>query len=332
LKLLAICIPTFNRASYLGALLESIVEQTEELSAWSSVCVVVADNASQDRTGELVARFQGGRLDLHSHRHDSNTGFAANMNFVVEAAQAQYCWLMGSDDLLCPGALEQVLSAIRRAPQPDLVLGNKTTRRGEHRFLPIDSTEHDFTISDESSLMALVASCQEISALFAYISTLVVRRDAWLGIHPPLLELSHAYTHCLRLFRLLRERGGLVRYLNLSLVTTGAAGNEYASSGYRHMLLDAETLEYLASQFIHRNAARAAFLTVFKRQYGINDVRLARVLAPSDEWTRVVPILQLAGYRDAVIRKSWFDALFRKAFLLARSAKHFARSLSHARN
>ncbi|WP_333693851.1 glycosyltransferase, partial [Phaeobacter italicus] len=54
---LSICIPTFNRASYLRTLLASLAEDLHQLP-WP-VEVIVSDNASPDETAEVVAAMEG---------------------------------------------------------------------------------------------------------------------------------------------------------------------------------------------------------------------------------------------------------------------------------
>lgn len=113
---LSICIPTLNRASFIGETLDSIVSQIDE-----KVEVVIVDGGSKDGTKEIVegyqARFPQIRFFLSplSTSGPSNSGFDKDCNLAVELAQGKYCWLMTDDDLLLPGAIQAVLQATRQA-------------------------------------------------------------------------------------------------------------------------------------------------------------------------------------------------------------------------
>jgi len=118
---LSICIPTLNRGPLIGKTLESIVSQ-----ATDEVEILVVDGGSKDNTAETVGEFQ---LKFPSLRYvranelglepsgtgsvsPSGKGFDRDCNLAVEMALGDYCWLFTDDDLLKPGAISKVLSAV----------------------------------------------------------------------------------------------------------------------------------------------------------------------------------------------------------------------------
>lgn len=113
---LSICIPTLNRATFIGETLDSIVAQIDE-----RVEVVIVDGGSNDHTKEVVESYQARfpqvkfYLSPQSTSGPSNSGFDKDCNLAVELSRGKYCWLMTDDDLLLPGAIEEVLRAIRLA-------------------------------------------------------------------------------------------------------------------------------------------------------------------------------------------------------------------------
>src|ERR1700733_7939997 len=96
---LSICIPTYNRAAFIGKTLESILSQVNE-----SIEIVVMDGASTDDTSEVVASYQSRFKNLVYYRGSTNLGVDRDMATSVELARGAYCWLMSSDDLVKPGA------------------------------------------------------------------------------------------------------------------------------------------------------------------------------------------------------------------------------------
>src|SRR5260370_25638719 len=105
---LSVCIPTYNRAAFIGETVESILSQTD-----GSVEVVVVDGASTDGTPEVVASFQKRFANLIYYRGTENLGVDRDMATSVELATGEYCWLMSSDDLVKPGAVSEVLDEIK---------------------------------------------------------------------------------------------------------------------------------------------------------------------------------------------------------------------------
>lgn len=103
---LSICIPTYERSGKLAVLLSSIICQDDP-----RVEVVVSDNGSADDTAEMVQEFTFLR-PLKWHQWDENVGFDRNLLKVVSMASGEYCWLVGSDDALTPGAVSHILYLI----------------------------------------------------------------------------------------------------------------------------------------------------------------------------------------------------------------------------
>lgn len=110
---LSLCIPTLNRASYIGETLESIVSQWED-----GVEIVIVDGGSTDDTERVVNSYQHLYSDIRYikknslEKKPSNEGFDRDCDHAVELAEGEYCWLMTDDDLLMPGAIIKVLREI----------------------------------------------------------------------------------------------------------------------------------------------------------------------------------------------------------------------------
>jgi len=93
----SICVPTFNRSRYLTSLLESLSLQLEAFPYPYEL--VIADNASPDDTGAVVARFAE-QLPIRYIRHDENIGCFANVQFVMMQAAGRYVIYLSDDDCL----------------------------------------------------------------------------------------------------------------------------------------------------------------------------------------------------------------------------------------
>lgn len=304
---LSICIPTYNRGHTLHTLLASLTEQITLSGLFNEVEVVVSDNASGDDTAAVFAGFADKGFKTTYFRQTKNLGFGRNLNKAISLATGDYCWLMGSDDIPAVGALVKVLQLLNEAP--DVVIGNVSTN-GKLRSL-ISSRVETQQLHDAASMEAFLLSCTEISSLFAFMSSLIVRRAYWESVAMPDELATHPYTHQLRLFMAMVEHGLRLRTLHDTIVVTGAEGNEWDAVISKHFELDCRTLTLINETILPANIDRAALGAVFKRQYGPTKLLCARAGMSADQWNRIAPTLESWGYDPAILKKRFYDgALF----------------------
>ena len=114
--LLAIQIPTYNRAEVLRVLLGRLAE---ELEPGTDTVVQVADNASPDDTQAVLSQMSARLPNLRVHRQDTNLGARGNHRWLVRnAPDCEYLWCIGDDDVPEPGAvayIRELLEAHRPA-------------------------------------------------------------------------------------------------------------------------------------------------------------------------------------------------------------------------
>src|SRR5689334_6172114 len=103
---LALCIPTHHgRVNDLRELLDSILCQ-KDIEADAAVQICISDNAAEDGTKELVREYaERSPFPITYFRQSTNVGGIKNFFKVVDIATAEYCCLIGSDDLLLNNAV-----------------------------------------------------------------------------------------------------------------------------------------------------------------------------------------------------------------------------------
>jgi glycosyltransferase involved in cell wall biosynthesis len=179
--LLSICMPTLNRASYIGATLDSLLPQLGD-----DMEVVIVDGGSRDNTAEVVkARSSAcARIRYHLTPHlaaglpkPSNVGYDRDCDHAVQLARGRYCWLLPDDDLLVPDALSRLRPYLQSGVA--LIIANAEARsmdlskRLEARRMKIHG---DVTFArGEADLVMSVAG-----KYLSYAGGVVVRRDWWL--------------------------------------------------------------------------------------------------------------------------------------------------------
>ena len=118
--LISVCIPAYNRASLLPALLDSILAQD-----FGDYEVLICEDGSPEREaiGRVVERYrQQAPVRIRYEQNAVNLGYDGNIRRLVELAQGRYCLFMGNDDLLCPGALTAVAGAVHAHPDTGVVV------------------------------------------------------------------------------------------------------------------------------------------------------------------------------------------------------------------
>lgn len=107
--LVSVCIGTYNREATLRECLESVFAQT-----YPNLEVVVADNASTDRTVEIL-KGHGGRIRLIQRAENSGM-CSTTRNLAVRAATGTYVAFLDSDDSWHPEKIARQVAFMRDHP------------------------------------------------------------------------------------------------------------------------------------------------------------------------------------------------------------------------
>lgn len=178
--LLSCSITTFNRSRWLVHSLQRVLEATRP---WRDVVeVVVCDNASTDDTQKIVAKFTGER-NFSAHRNTVNVGMLGNLGVTARLSRGAFVWLLGDDDLLVEGAIEQVLEGVATFPDIEMAYMNYAYT---HFDAPEQLAQSDDVIARATPIAAggsnrRVATLRDVAALnenlFTAIYACAFRRD-----------------------------------------------------------------------------------------------------------------------------------------------------------
>jgi glycosyltransferase involved in cell wall biosynthesis len=118
--LFSVCIPAYNRARHLQALLDSIYVQD-----YRAFEIIICEDFSRERAqiAAIIRKYADSYPGtLRYNENEANLGYDANIRRLVEKASGEYCFFMGNDDLMCPGALSEVAGILARHQNIGLVL------------------------------------------------------------------------------------------------------------------------------------------------------------------------------------------------------------------
>jgi glycosyltransferase involved in cell wall biosynthesis len=114
----SLLLPTRNGASLLEGCVGSIVSQTSR-----DFEVVISDNASDDATPEILARYADDPRVVIV-RQDEPLGVTDNWNRALAVATGDRIGLIGDDDVLLPGYFERADALVAEHDDPDVLLFN----------------------------------------------------------------------------------------------------------------------------------------------------------------------------------------------------------------
>lgn len=131
---MSIGLPVYNGETYLPVELDSLLAQT-----FDDFELVISDNASSDRTGEICRDYAAGDPRIRYHRNDVNLGICPNFNRVFELSRGQYFKWACHDDRHAPTFLETCIDVLER--NPDVVISHANEGLIDERGEPLSYCE-----------------------------------------------------------------------------------------------------------------------------------------------------------------------------------------------
>jgi amino acid adenylation domain-containing protein len=116
----SVIIPTYNRASLIGAAIQSVLDQT-----YKSVEIIVVDDGSTDETQRALEPYAGKIVSLVT----ANKGPGHARNVGMKAASGKYIAFLDSDDMYLPHKLELQVAFMEKNPHIGMVSTNMSAMR-----------------------------------------------------------------------------------------------------------------------------------------------------------------------------------------------------------
>jgi hypothetical protein len=126
---MSIGLPVYNGDKYLCLALDSLLAQDYE-----NFELIICDNASEDATAEICARYARQDSRVRFHRNKSNIGAARNFNRVFQLSSGKYFMWAAHDDLWEPS---YVTKCVKQLEQDD----NLVLCSSDIRFIDEDGGE-----------------------------------------------------------------------------------------------------------------------------------------------------------------------------------------------
>lgn len=238
--LLSICIPTYQREGFLRECLASI----DAAGLMGDIEVVVSDNASTDRTVDVLEEYAA-KLPLRWIIQETNIGADRNFDAVVALAGGEYCWLLGSDDVLEPDAVSKMVAALR-SQTPDILHFGYVQTDITLKRLYTASPPTGRVGSSPEALADYFGSMPNLSLMFTFMSSFAFRRRLWMDRRDQVQAwVGSFYIHMLTMHAALADGASLVATSDCLVLARGGNPNPFNTVPGRFTALDATTMKRL---------------------------------------------------------------------------------------
>lgn len=114
---ISIVTPSYNQAIFLGATLDSVLDQ-----AYPALELIVQDGGSTDHSAQILKKYESSLKHWESVK-DNGQSHAINLGF--RHATGEIMAYLNSDDILLPGTLHYVAAYFEQHPEVDAVYGHR---------------------------------------------------------------------------------------------------------------------------------------------------------------------------------------------------------------
>lgn len=320
LILLSICIPTYNFGKFIGQTLDSIIPNLRD-----GVEVVILDGGSTDDTGHVVAQRQHEFPQIKYHRQEFRGGIDRDIAKVVSLSHGEYCWLFSADDIMKPGAVDNLLNCTQS--NCDIYLCEQMLCDHEMQhitkypiFNHITSPEI-FDLGNLAQRQRYFGDARTSEAFFSFLSGPIFRRDLWEkteGIPESFYETCWGLAG--RLLSLV-PRGLRVHYLGESLlykrgVNKGGDNNSFRELGAVNRLrISVEGFSHIGETIFGKGSQEAFHIQrVVRNEWSLRSLMSMKMLTavfPQQENIEMLKRLAAKHYLNAGVGNMCRYVLFR---------------------
>lgn len=266
---ISICIPTYNKGAYIAQTLDSIINQLDDNSR-SKIEICISDNASEDNTKEIIEKYQTQNPNIIYFRHDSNQGLDLNMIKSAELSRGKYRWLLGSDDMIAPGAINKALEAMKTSE--DIYVFNM--KECDAYMNDLNMTLKMFKPEVKSDFFRFETCADFINftksvtgfGLFGVLTSLI-KKERWDNVKPDSACIGTSYIQVYYLFEMIKMKATL-RYIDDCFLLHRSNVNANVSyfeqlDRYKRLRLDIVGYEQNARSSFHKNTAQYDAVNIF---------------------------------------------------------------------
>jgi succinoglycan biosynthesis protein ExoO len=267
--LVSVIMANFNAARYVGAAIQSLMQQT--VSSWE---LILVDDASTDGSVAEAHKAANGDPRIRIVRKRQNAGPGAARNHALDIARGRWIAIFDSDDLMAPRRLEHLLARAdrdRAAMVADnlLLFSDSSPRPRPYLKKGLDRAPHWICLSDLIESNCLYSRIPDLGYLKPMIESELIARfrvryDERLRIGEDYYFLASLLAHGQRL-RLEPSPMYLYRKHESSLSHRMSADNILALLDADQRFLNRELLSHAERQSLERRRRSLHALLIYDR-------------------------------------------------------------------
>ena len=119
---LAVIMPNYNHAQYIGEALDSILTQS-----FRPATVLVIDDGSDDNSIEVIERFIAKDSVISLLRNEVNSGAVFSVNKGLKHISEDYVYVAAADDIILPGLFEKSMNLLNKYPHAAICCSDTKT-------------------------------------------------------------------------------------------------------------------------------------------------------------------------------------------------------------
>ncbi|WP_031525702.1 glycosyltransferase [Dyadobacter crusticola] len=171
--LVTVILTVFNQGQYLEETLSSVFNQT-----YPSIQLIVVDNASTDKSLQIVEQFRQNSFDFQLITNAYNAGLCRAFNQGLAVAQGKYVIDLSGDDILLPGRVEMQVACFEKLPEEYAVVFSNAqyidqAGRKLNDHYPVDQNGHALTQVPSGDVYKNI-----LERYFICTPTMMMRKDA----------------------------------------------------------------------------------------------------------------------------------------------------------
>lgn len=220
IKLLSICIPTYNG----GENLKYNINKLIGISLKYNFDICVSDNASTDDTQEYMSKLVSKYDFIKYHRNNKNMGIAYNFNYVLKMANTKYVWFLGDDDEIYEECIEQLYNCLL-VYKPDICVVN--AKKNSTKIVGLKSRLY----TDKNEVMS------DLGRYMSWMSCLIFNRSIVDNIGINKIK-DNAFPHLLGIFKFLNNRCNLYWFSNFCIDNQSIVQERYNDKVLQYFIKD----------------------------------------------------------------------------------------------
>ena len=181
--LVSVVIPAYNHQNYVQETIKSVIDQT-----YQNIELIIIDDGSKDNTWQKIQELKDAcqkRFKNFISETKQNEGTAKTLNKLLAKAKGKYVYIIASDDISSPKAIEKELDFLEKNPSYTLAVGDNAIIDSEGKQCYWDKERNIIYDKQQAKYLTFAAFLQEDCKIDFKSEKFGNYKQLYLGNHIP---------------------------------------------------------------------------------------------------------------------------------------------------